>query len=60
MRSLTPQQTERLWDAFERVDAVAARIAYGRGYVKVRMQDDLRKALEAYRTVRDQIEQERD
>lgn len=58
-RSCTPDEIERLWDAFEAVDHAAAKIAYGgsgTAYVKVHDRLALKKALDEYRRARDEID----
>jgi hypothetical protein len=58
-RSCSSEEIERLWDAFEAVDHAAAKIAYGgsgTAYVKVHDRTALKKALDAYRRARDEID----
>jgi hypothetical protein len=57
---MTPDQIERLWDAFEAVDKAAGSLAYGSGsYVPVQAKRALRRALDHYRAIRDVIDIER-
>lgn len=57
--TLTPEQCERLWDAFEAVDKAAAPLAYSAcSYVTVEQRRDLRRAMQHYRITRDAIDEE--
>lgn len=58
-RDCTPDEIERLWDAFEGVDRAAGKIAYGgsgTAYVKVHDRLALRSTLDVYRRARDEID----
>lgn len=63
LRACSADEIERLWDAFEAVDHAAGKIVYGSGYaagyIKGRDRTSLREALDAYRRVRDEIDEER-
>lgn len=52
---MTPEQIEKLWDAFEDVDRAVGVVAYGNGYVTAHQRRALKKAVEHYRATRDEV-----
>jgi hypothetical protein len=48
--------TEELWDAFEKVECLAAEVAFGSGYVPVPTRRALAIAVKQYRIIRDRAE----